>query len=414
MSKPDDVLSFWLGAPAPDSDAFTAKVQRWFYVDKALDAEIRTRFGDALTKARDGALDDWAATPRGRLGAHRRARPVHAEPAPRHAARLRERRARPGAGRGRHRRARGRGAAVRGEDVPLHAARRTRRTSRARSATSRSSRRRSTRRPTALENAYVSVSKHARGYLEQIRRFGRFPHRNAILGRTCTQEEMAFLAFSVDKRLRFHPIYQVFDIRTDIRPTVAEVDLAALRKNVDVLAGTVGPGVGILAVVKADAYGHGALAVRARARAQGVGLRRLAGRGGRRAAARRHRGAHRGARQLLRLLAPRRRRLPADAGGRRRGRRRASSRARPTRCRRGASGCTSRSTPACRASACGPEQLDAMLARLQRDARRRADRAVLAPGVGRRRRRRAVDGAAARASTRRARRVRGRRASRRR
>jgi alanine racemase len=42
---------------------------------------------------------------------------------------------------------------------------------------------------------------------------------------------------------------------------VAEVDLAALRKNVDVLAGTVGPGVGILAVVKADAYGHGALAV---------------------------------------------------------------------------------------------------------------------------------------------------------
>lgn len=42
---------------------------------------------------------------------------------------------------------------------------------------------------------------------------------------------------------------------------MAEVDLAALRKNVDVLAGTVGPGVGILAVVKADAYGHGALAV---------------------------------------------------------------------------------------------------------------------------------------------------------
>jgi alanine racemase len=41
---------------------------------------------------------------------------------------------------------------------------------------------------------------------------------------------------------------------------VAEVDLAALRKNVDVLAATVGASVGILAVVKADAYGHGALA----------------------------------------------------------------------------------------------------------------------------------------------------------
>lgn len=34
-----------------------------------------------------------------------------------------------------------------------------------------------------------------------------------------------------------------------------------MRKNADVLAATVGPGVGILAVVKADAYGHGALAV---------------------------------------------------------------------------------------------------------------------------------------------------------
>ncbi len=52
----------------------------------------------------------------------------------------------------------------------------------------------------------------------------------------------------------------MFDIRTDIRPTLAEVDLSALRKNVDVVAAAVGPSVGVLAVVKADAYGHGALA----------------------------------------------------------------------------------------------------------------------------------------------------------
>jgi alanine racemase len=38
------------------------------------------------------------------------------------------------------------------------------------------------------------------------------------------------------------------------------VDLAALRKNVDQIAGEIGPQVGILAVVKADAYGHGAVA----------------------------------------------------------------------------------------------------------------------------------------------------------
>ena len=65
---PDDVLDFWIGAPAADHDSFMNKVKRWFRVDKTLDAEIRTRFGDAVQKARDGALDDWAKTPRGRLG----------------------------------------------------------------------------------------------------------------------------------------------------------------------------------------------------------------------------------------------------------------------------------------------------------------------------------------------------------
>ena len=64
---PDDVLDFWIGAPAADHDSFMNKVKRWFRVDKTLDAEIRTRFGDAVQKARDGALDDWAKTPRGRL-----------------------------------------------------------------------------------------------------------------------------------------------------------------------------------------------------------------------------------------------------------------------------------------------------------------------------------------------------------
>ena len=44
------------------------------------------------------------------------------------------------------------------------------------------------------------------------------------------------------------------------RPTVAEVSLGALRNNLRQARELVGPGVGVLAVVKADAYGHGALA----------------------------------------------------------------------------------------------------------------------------------------------------------
>ena len=44
---------------------------------------------------------------------------------------------------------------------------------------------------------------------------------------------------------------------SDSRPTVAEIDLAALRHNYAVIRRTIKPECGILAVVKADAYGHG-------------------------------------------------------------------------------------------------------------------------------------------------------------
>src|SRR5262245_39731465 len=43
------------------------------------------------------------------------------------------------------------------------------------------------------------------------------------------------------------------------RPTVAEVSLAALRHNGRRVRELIGPGVAVLAVVKADGYGHGAV-----------------------------------------------------------------------------------------------------------------------------------------------------------
>lgn len=51
------------------------------------------------------------------------------------------------------------------------------------------------------------------------------------------------------------------DLRTSIRPTVAEVDLAALRRNAARIRTMVGRDVAIYGVVKADAYGHGAVPV---------------------------------------------------------------------------------------------------------------------------------------------------------
>jgi alanine racemase len=51
------------------------------------------------------------------------------------------------------------------------------------------------------------------------------------------------------------------DIRTSIRPTVAEIDLGAVQRNFLLVRAAVGAGVGVWGVVKADAYGHGAVPV---------------------------------------------------------------------------------------------------------------------------------------------------------
>jgi uncharacterized protein (DUF924 family) len=64
---PDDILAFWFGPNGPEgpiSDEFRA---RWWRKDPAFDDEIRRRFGDLHARACKGELDDWCATPRGCL-----------------------------------------------------------------------------------------------------------------------------------------------------------------------------------------------------------------------------------------------------------------------------------------------------------------------------------------------------------
>ncbi len=56
----------------------------------------------------------------------------------------------------------------------------------------------------------------------------------------------------------------------DSRPTIAEIDLSALRHNFRQVQGTIPAGCGILAVVKADAYGHGFMDVARELDALGV------------------------------------------------------------------------------------------------------------------------------------------------
>jgi uncharacterized protein (DUF924 family) len=64
-----EVLSYWFPPGIHDADAETYREQwlQWFAGGPEVDGEITTRFGGMLVRARRGELDPWAETPRGRL-----------------------------------------------------------------------------------------------------------------------------------------------------------------------------------------------------------------------------------------------------------------------------------------------------------------------------------------------------------
>ncbi|MCW8087295.1 DUF924 family protein [Sabulicella glaciei] len=57
----DDILGFWF------SDGPDGYRRAWFMRDDSFDAEIRERFGTLVRPAREGRMDDWADTPEGAL-----------------------------------------------------------------------------------------------------------------------------------------------------------------------------------------------------------------------------------------------------------------------------------------------------------------------------------------------------------
>lgn len=68
MSEIDDVLQFWFGASGTDGSLDPAKQKMWFGDGRKYDAEIRDRFGALHERAARGELDaEWSATPRGTI-----------------------------------------------------------------------------------------------------------------------------------------------------------------------------------------------------------------------------------------------------------------------------------------------------------------------------------------------------------
>lgn len=186
--RPEDVLEFWFGRGAEPE----ARLELWFGQDPATDAELKRRFGATLQAASAGLCDGWAMTPRGRLALvillDQFSRQIH-----RGSPRMFDQDARA-------RRLVEEGL-EKGEDrtyavleagffyLPLE------------HSESVDDQRRSVvlfedldrRAPEAMKGATGEFLRYARLHREIIERFGHFPHRNELLGRSSSREEESFL-----------------------------------------------------------------------------------------------------------------------------------------------------------------------------------------------------------------------------
>lgn len=180
----DEILDFWFGSR--DSGAFGESRDLWFRKDDAVDRLIRERFGRAVETALAGGFSDWVA-PR-----HTLARVLLLDQFTRNIFRETPR-------------------AFAGDTLALDVSRTSVDSGGDRTlapverwflympfvhAEDRLAQERSLelftklRDETGLGDPLVWAERHA----AVIRRFGRFPHRNAFLGRASTAEEIAFLA----------------------------------------------------------------------------------------------------------------------------------------------------------------------------------------------------------------------------
>lgn len=63
----DPVLTFWFADRALDALTLDSRMQAWFGSSPVFDAELSERFADRVSQALAGDLDHWAEEPRGRL-----------------------------------------------------------------------------------------------------------------------------------------------------------------------------------------------------------------------------------------------------------------------------------------------------------------------------------------------------------
>ena len=61
LATPEDVLEFWIGDAAHSADALRKKSKLWFRKSDETDALLRERFGRTVEALADGLAEEWAA-----------------------------------------------------------------------------------------------------------------------------------------------------------------------------------------------------------------------------------------------------------------------------------------------------------------------------------------------------------------
>ena len=174
LASPQDVTAFWRAAGP----------KKWFRKDADFDREITARFLATHEAAAAGRLAAWEATPEGALALLLPARSVSAQHVSRQRARfLCDRSASPGAVADR--------AIAHGFDTSVEAAERAFFYLPFEHSENAADQERSL--ALSRQAGGGNADKYAEIHADIIRRFGRFPHRNAVLGRATTPQEQAFL-----------------------------------------------------------------------------------------------------------------------------------------------------------------------------------------------------------------------------
>jgi uncharacterized protein (DUF924 family) len=191
-AEPESVLDFWLGPTGNAAEIAGRQRTLWFGKSAANDQAVTERFAAALVAATTGQFDHWAHTPRGRLALvivldqfphhiHRDRPQVFATDPQALALSL--------------------AALAAGEDRQLAAIERVflylpleHAESLAMQARSVSLYEQLAHEAAADERAlFDGFLDYARKHRDVVARFGRFPHRNAILERPSTPDELEFL-----------------------------------------------------------------------------------------------------------------------------------------------------------------------------------------------------------------------------